>query len=298
MCEEKVICMSNAKPPGLLQLTLNKLNESDSQLDTRGSWLTHTHSPCKELYKHNHPTHTFHTEKLLRNLLPSCSPSPAFIFLVNLYKFSYFGSFVAGLPLPKPTYLSLDALRKDMLSGAKDSEQRECLFCNHRQLELLSSPPDWRALGATPWLILCTLKFPGLGLGLSKLLMDLLGLHIPTAPQGFCSLHPVVVQSPNHVPLFTTLLTAAHQVSLSLPHCIPDFAQVHVHWIVRPSSHLILCRPLLLLPSVFPSIRVFSNESAVCIRWPKYWSFSFSISPSRVLRLISFRIDWFDLLAV
>ena len=55
MCEEKVICMSNAKPPGLLQLTLNKLNESDSQLDTRGSWLTHTHSPCKELYKTQPP---------------------------------------------------------------------------------------------------------------------------------------------------------------------------------------------------------------------------------------------------
>ena len=68
---------------------------------------------------------------------------------------------------------------------------------------------------------------------------------------------------------------------------------------VMPSSHLILCHPLLLLPSIFPSIRVFSNESALCIRWPKYWSFSFSISPSNeYLGLISFRIDWFDLLAV
>ena len=66
-----------------------------------------------------------------------------------------------------------------------------------------------------------------------------------------------------------------------------------------PSKHLILCRPLLLLPSVFPSIRGFSNESALCIRWPKYWSFSFSISPSNEYSgLISFRIDWFDLLAV
>ena len=69
--------------------------------------------------------------------------------------------------------------------------------------------------------------------------------------------------------------------------------------LVMPSNHLALCLPLLLLPSIFPSIRVFSNESALCIRWPKYWSFSFNISPSNEYsRLISFRIDWFDLLAV
>ena len=68
---------------------------------------------------------------------------------------------------------------------------------------------------------------------------------------------------------------------------------------VRPSNHLILCHPLLLLPSIFPSIRVFSNESALCIRWPRYWSFSFSISPSNAYAgLISFKIDWLDLLAV
>ena len=68
---------------------------------------------------------------------------------------------------------------------------------------------------------------------------------------------------------------------------------------MMPSSHLFLCRPLLLLPSIFPSIRVFSNESALHIRWPNYWSFSFSISPSNdYSRLISFRIDWFDLLAI
>ena len=68
---------------------------------------------------------------------------------------------------------------------------------------------------------------------------------------------------------------------------------------VMPSNHLILCRPLLLLPSIFPSIRVFSNESALCIWWPKYWSFSFNISPSNEhLGLISFRMDWLDLLAV
>uniref|UniRef100_A0AC11DQQ1 Uncharacterized protein n=3 Tax=Ovis aries TaxID=9940 RepID=A0AC11DQQ1_SHEEP len=69
--------------------------------------------------------------------------------------------------------------------------------------------------------------------------------------------------------------------------------------LVMPSNHLILCRPLPLLPSIFPSIRVFSNESALCIRWTKYWSFSFSISPSSEHRgLISFRMDWLDLLAV
>ena len=68
---------------------------------------------------------------------------------------------------------------------------------------------------------------------------------------------------------------------------------------VMPSNHLILCRPLLLLPSIFPSIRVFSNESVLRIRWPKYWSFNFNISPSNEYSgLISFRIDWFDLLAV
>ena len=68
---------------------------------------------------------------------------------------------------------------------------------------------------------------------------------------------------------------------------------------VMPSNHLIFCHPLLLLPSIFPSIGVFSNESALCIRWPRYWSFSFSISPSNEYSgLISFRIDWFDLLSV
>ena len=84
-------------------------------------------------------------------------------------------------------------------------------------------------------------------------------------------------------------------------HCLLEFAQTHVHSTesVTPSNHLILCCSLLLLPSVFPSIRVFSNESALPIRWPKYWSFSFSISPSNEYSgLISFRMDWLDLLAV
>ena len=82
-------------------------------------------------------------------------------------------------------------------------------------------------------------------------------------------------------------------------HHLLEFTQAHVHWSVMPNNHLSLCRPLLLLPSIFSSIRVFSNESALLIRWPKYWSFSFSISPSNEYPgLISFRIDWFNLLAV
>ena len=84
---------------------------------------------------------------------------------------------------------------------------------------------------------------------------------------------------------------------LPVHHQLPEFTQTHVHRVVMPSSHLILCRPLLLLPSIFP--RVFSNESVLRIRWPKYWSFSFSISPSNEYSgLISFRMDCFDLLAV
>ena len=82
--------------------------------------------------------------------------------------------------------------------------------------------------------------------------------------------------------------------------CHPlELAQAPVHESVMPSNHLVLCHPLLLLPSIFLSIRVFSNESALCIRWPEYWSFSFNISPSNEhSELISFRMDWLDLLAV
>ena len=89
-----------------------------------------------------------------------------------------------------------------------------------------------------------------------------------------------------------------HQ-GLPLHHQPPEFTQTHVHESVLPSNHLILCHPLLLPPSIFPSIRVSSNESVLPIRWPKYWSFSFNISPSSEHSgLISFRIDWLDLLAV
>ena len=108
----------------------------------------------------------------------------------------------------------------------------------------------------------------------------------------------VAVQSPSHVWLFVTPETAAHQASLSLTvsWSLPKFMFTAL---VMPSSHLILWCPLLLLPSIFPSIRDFSSESSVCIRWPKYWSFSFSISPSSEYSgLISLKIEWFDLLTV
>ena len=86
---------------------------------------------------------------------------------------------------------------------------------------------------------------------------------------------------------------------LRVHHQLPEPTQTHFHQVMMPSNHLILCRPLLLLPSVFPSIRVFSSESTLHMRWPKYWSFSFSISPSSEYSgLISFRMDWLDLLAV
>ena len=86
---------------------------------------------------------------------------------------------------------------------------------------------------------------------------------------------------------------------LPVHHQLLEFTQTHVHWVVMPSSHLILSCPFLLLPSIPSSIRVFSNESALCMRWPKYWSFSFSISPSNEHPgPISFRMDWLDLLAV
>ena len=98
------------------------------------------------------------------------------------------------------------------------------------------------------------------------------------------------------VQLFATPWTTARQSSLSITNSRSSLKLISIEP-VRPSNHLIPCRPLLLLPSIFPSIRVFSNESVLCIRWPKYWSFSFSISPSNS-GLFSFRMDWLDLLAV
>ena len=106
------------------------------------------------------------------------------------------------------------------------------------------------------------------------------------------------VQSLSHVRLFMTPCTAACQTSLSITNSRSLLKLMSIESVML-SNHLILCHPLLLLPSIFPSIRVFSNELALCIRWPKYWSFSFNISPSNeYLGLISFRMDWLDLLAV
>ena len=101
-----------------------------------------------------------------------------------------------------------------------------------------------------------------------------------------------LLQSLNHVWPFVTPCTATCQASLYIPNSWSLLKLMSIQ-LVMPSNHLILCRPLLLLPSIFPSIRGFSNESALCIRWPKYWSFSFSISPSNEYSgLISFRMDW------
>ena len=107
-----------------------------------------------------------------------------------------------------------------------------------------------------------------------------------------------LVQSLSHVRLFATPWTAARQASLSITNSQSLLKLMSIK-LVMPSNHLILCCPLLLLPSIFPSIRVFSNESALRMRWPKYWSFSLSIIPSKEIPgLISFRMDWLDLLAV
>ena len=106
------------------------------------------------------------------------------------------------------------------------------------------------------------------------------------------------VQSLSRVQLFATLRSAACQASLSITNSRSLLKLMSIKS-VMPSNHLILCCPFLLPPSVFPSLRAFSNESFLCIRWPKYWSFRFSISPSNEYSgLISFRIDWLDLLAV
>ena len=107
-----------------------------------------------------------------------------------------------------------------------------------------------------------------------------------------------LVQSLSRVWLFVIPWTAARQASLSITSSLSLSKLMSIES-VMPSNHLILCRPLLLLPSIFPSIRVFSNESVLHIRWPKYWSFSFNISPSSEHSgLLSLRMDWLDLLVV
>ena len=135
--------------------------------------------------------------------------------------------------------------------------------------------------------------------GIEHVSSALVGRFLSTAPlqcpcRCWCSCRSVTQLCPN----FVTPWTAACQDSLSITnsHSLLKLMSIES---MMPSNHLILCRPLLRLPSIFPSIRVFSNESALHIRWPKYWSFSFSISPSNEYSgLISFRIDWFDLLEV
>ena len=118
-------------------------------------------------------------------------------------------------------------------------------------------------------------------------------LLLHTLPFQFSS-----VQSLSRVRLFATPWIAARQASLSITNSWSSFKLMSVE-LVMPSGHLILCCPLFLLPPIPPSIRVFSNESTLCMRWPKYWSFSFSIVPSKEHPgLISFRMDWLDLLAV
>ena len=118
-------------------------------------------------------------------------------------------------------------------------------------------------------------------------------LSVQSSMYQFSSVH-----SFSHVRLFATPWIAACQAFLSITNSQSSLKLMSIES-VMPSSHLVLCHPLLLLPPTPPSIRVFSNESTLCMRWPKYWSFSFSIIPSKEIPgLISFRMDWLDLLAV
>ena len=130
-----------------------------------------------------------------------------------------------------------------------------------------------------------------------NLFLNYWGLSSSRGP--FCSIENISsLQSLSHVRLFAALWIAVRQASLSITNTRSLLKLMSIES-VMPSNHLIVCRPLLFPPSVFPSIRVFSNESALRMRWPKYWSFSFSISPSNEHPgLISFRMDWLDLLAV
>ena len=121
-------------------------------------------------------------------------------------------------------------------------------------------------------------------------------LSLPVFNRCCYELHSVQFSHSSHV--FATPWTAARQTSLSTTSSLSLRKLTSIES-VMPSNHLIVCHPLLLLPSIFPSIRVSSSESVLCISWPKYWSFNFSISFSNEYSgLISFRIDWFDLLAV
>ena len=135
-----------------------------------------------------------------------------------------------------------------------------------------------------------------MGSNLSIITLNINGLNAPIKRQRLAQLSSV--QSLSHVWLFATPWIAAHQASLSITNSRSSPKLMCIES-VMPSSHLILCHRLLLLPPIPPSIRVFSNESTLHMRWPKYWRFSFSIIPSKEISgLISFRMDWLDLLAV
>ena len=129
-------------------------------------------------------------------------------------------------------------------------------------------------------------------------MFELIILYYIVTSSIFSSLQFSTVQSLSHVRLFVTPWTAAHQASLSITNSQSPPKPMSIE-LMMPPNHLILCHPLLLLTSIFPSIRVFSNESALHIRWPKYWSLSFNICPSNEHPgLISFRMDWLDLLVL
>ena len=124
------------------------------------------------------------------------------------------------------------------------------------------------------------------------------GLKINIQKTNMASGSTSSVQLLSHVQLFATPWTGAHQASLSITNSRSLLKLMSIEW-VMPSNHLIFCHPLLLPPSIFPSTRVFSNESVLHIRWPEYWSFSFNISPTNEHPgLISFMMDWLDILAV
>ena len=124
------------------------------------------------------------------------------------------------------------------------------------------------------------------------------GKNLNQEPRWFLPGQFSSLQLLSRIQLFATPWAAAHQTSLSITNSQSLLKLMSIES-VMPYNHLILCHPLLLLPSIFLSIRVFSNKSILHIRWPKYWSFSFSISPfSEYSGLIFFRMDWFDLLAV
>ena len=132
----------------------------------------------------------------------------------------------------------------------------------------------------------------GHGVSKSQTQVRQLNVHVVYKHTMDCSVQCSSVQSLSRVRLFATPWTAARQASLSITNSWSSLRLTSIES-VMPSSHLILCRPLLLLPPIPPSIRVFSNESTLCMRWPKYWSFSFSITPSKEHPgLISFRMDW------